>query len=267
MSPADKWSAESQCTQTSFSIRGFRTRKREEKSGKDMSVSKTNLATTEESHSCQRHGGGNTAWTWWGKLLGHPMPRSCPLPHQETPSRAAWGTTFCSLRFLALDTPSRPNTITKILKIKLSLKPQSTKVGQDLSAWSQQHTTKIKHLNRSQHLLKWTKCPEYNWKIALHTKNQHYQKTSKKKVNWCQQLNESCTENIWQFLNSCHINVSTINVKFSWSNEKLVKKKKKNYFKKTKWKFTELKSTIIKLKNNNKLPKKKKKPLLCGLSS
>ena len=32
--------------------------------------------------------------------------------------------------------------------------------------------------------------------------------------------------------------------------------------------ITELKSTIIKLKNNNKLPKKKKKkPLLCGLSS
>lgn len=30
--------------------------------------------------------------------------------------------------------------------------------------------------------------------------------------------------------------------------------------------ITELKSTIIKLKNNNKLPKKKK-PLLCGLSS
>ena len=30
-SPTDKWSRESQCTQTSFFIRGFRTRKREEK--------------------------------------------------------------------------------------------------------------------------------------------------------------------------------------------------------------------------------------------
>lgn len=92
------------------------------------------LTTTEDSHSCRA----------WGREhsmnLTREASRSLCAPRLSTPSPR--DTQQGSLGDLPLfpQVPGtryarQPNTITKILKTKLSLKPQSTKVGQALSAW------------------------------------------------------------------------------------------------------------------------------------
>ena len=102
-----------------------------------MSVSKTNLATTHHNRRLTLMSGA------WGREhsinLTREASRSLCAPRLSTPSPRDTQQGSLGDHPLFPQVPRtryarQPNTITKILKTKLSLKPQSTKVGQDLSA-------------------------------------------------------------------------------------------------------------------------------------
>lgn len=77
------------------------------------------------------------------------------------------------------------------MKIKLSLEPEPTKVGQDQCAVPKQDElpAKIRDLNRTHSVsTEWPKCPRYNKNhLALHKKNQsqknHNMNKKKKQSN------------------------------------------------------------------------------------